>query len=363
MVKIILFTLILINNAYALQGQVIGLDVPLFKEQSTKSKIIQYVKKGDMIYLHPSAGKKRSFTKHAPKGMTEEQVVDDTIDVYNSDFPDPMFGADIYNFDPENKFYQTLDNRGRPCYVLKRHMRIIYNDVRELDYITPEYDDTDYRLREPLPKKYPLLNNLGHRGMFLGGIGQQNHTRIPTTNAITSTEQGYKFDFEMFWLKNVEFDKLERFYFGAMASYTYFQDRTERFNTNTNFNETYDELMIRISIGPVVYYDAWKYQKQHLSTYFSFLINIFQHKFIDVEDFSKKYSAEYSTFTISPATGLHYSVNDFFAPDYDFVSGISARYNFPTTYNVAGKDTINLSSYESSANLEVSFNIGIKSDF
>ena len=60
--KIIIATLFSISlNALALEGTILVLDAPIFAKPDETTKVIQYYRKGDKIYIHPSEAIRENY--------------------------------------------------------------------------------------------------------------------------------------------------------------------------------------------------------------------------------------------------------------------------------------------------------------
>ena len=93
---------------------------------------------------------------------------------------DPLFkGDEDDSFSVQDDFIAVLDRQGKRAYVRKEHIYVYFNDTREFTQAPYREDETDYRLEEPLPRRYPLSNPAGFRGQFLVGIVQPYNDSYP----------------------------------------------------------------------------------------------------------------------------------------------------------------------------------------
>ncbi|MBF0364393.1 MAG: hypothetical protein HQK50_02415 [Oligoflexia bacterium] len=124
-------------------GMVMVFETTLFQAKNIHSKIVERIRKGKIIYIHP-----RHFLL--------KNVQEDT-------------------------FYATVDSLGRDAYVLKDHIRLITDDARELDFPINVYDHqidpTDYRIEEPLDPNYPFYQQTQYN-LFLS-FSLQNSSYEP----------------------------------------------------------------------------------------------------------------------------------------------------------------------------------------
>ena len=120
----------------ALEAEVQVLTTPMFQTPDTNSKIVQYLRKGEKIYVHN------------PGPTSDLKIVDE----YDMDIE-----IEEKAYVPGD-FYLSLDKLGKEAYVLKKHVRVIYNDIQDLDE-QEIIEDTDYRRPWPISDKYPLADN------------------------------------------------------------------------------------------------------------------------------------------------------------------------------------------------------------
>src|SRR6478672_9718970 len=67
MKKIFFFLLVLISfNAFALEAVITVLEAPLFSDKDYDAPVVQYLRKGDVLKIHPSVGNDQNMNKYAP---------------------------------------------------------------------------------------------------------------------------------------------------------------------------------------------------------------------------------------------------------------------------------------------------------
>lgn len=259
MVKRALCLLLLCQTALAGEGRVSVLEAPLFRRPSVKSKIVQYVQKNELIYIHPQVlvdeKKYREFRPdEATRLKLEEQLAKD------SDLKDPFFedGAPAYN--PSSKFVLTKDNQGRDAWILREHVHVFYEDEREFTQLEPRPDPTDYRLREPLPASYPLYDHDKVRGWLQFSLGSAMAKNYPYRERITSEAYGRQLELNaaMLWIRPS--DRRERSYFGG-----FFTVRTSTSDYTITGGRRTTETWTRFGLGPLLSYDPYRFE-QHVVT-------------------------------------------------------------------------------------------------
>ncbi len=278
-----------------MNGTVLPHQLTLFSEPNTKSKILQYKKKGDVIYIH---GKDISESPHEPEFETLDDI--DQIDsAYSSIIRVEGEVEDTPHSDNEEDFYKTLDRSGADAYVLKRHIKLIYKDKREgLEKISPfATDETDYRLEEPLPKGYPFVKRKLATGFFEFGIGPQIKSSYPYPAVQTKERYRIRRGVHIGYMRNANFDIQSRFFVGA-----FFQAHFE--NAEFEFSNSQNSLEIGsiFGAGPILSYDAYKGEKLDISFYAAIPIN-YEKRIIQQEDLENFEERIFSGFGITPTIG------------------------------------------------------------
>ncbi|MBT7668723.1 MAG: hypothetical protein HN623_04020, partial [Bdellovibrionales bacterium] len=176
------------HSLNATEAVVTVLRAPLFKQRSFKSAIVQYLSRGEKLFIHARDIGGHSYQEHYDslhfdrstlQGTVLSQIPDDgetlIVDLDRMEdvegYLDSMIDAD--QKDGQLYFVQTIDRRGAVAYVAREHIKIIYRDDRENDKPVSSLprDYTDYRLTEPLPDGYPLHRLEQYRLQILPGGG------------------------------------------------------------------------------------------------------------------------------------------------------------------------------------------------
>lgn len=143
-------------EAFGGQAMITVLEAPLFRKESQESKIIGYVRKGQVIYID------------------ERDLKSDVEENPSETFPTIS----------KKVFYKTVDKNGIDAFILGEHIKIIYKDFREFGDKLPTKDPTDYRIAEPINDKFPFIKlNQPMVNLFFG-IGPQNKTSYPYSQNI-----------------------------------------------------------------------------------------------------------------------------------------------------------------------------------
>ena len=231
----LIFYLIFINHCFALKGTVIVFKTPMFRRPDINSKIISYFKKGQMIKVHG---------KHKTVGPTD-------ID----------YGIDLKDDHPS--FYAMVDSTGTTAYILKQHLKLIYNDFREFDKPIKAHeghDPSDYRLLEPLPKNYPLNKSDRYRILYSAGLGPSNKFNYPYENKILASKFKNKLIGNLVYISKTQVDKHGRIFFGISGTGVY-EDNEFKFSDGIS---SFEKSVI-LSLGPIITYDLFR-SESHLVT-------------------------------------------------------------------------------------------------
>ncbi len=242
MKHLLIFLFIFSLRSWAGYGVVLVLEAPIFKEESWDSKIMTKARIGDKIFIHDKHFGKSSFDVSYHYGEKSAEKIQEEND--------------------NREFFQTLDESGRVAYIPTKYVKLIYNDSREMKYgvnVRP-FDPTDYRLKEPLAKDYPLYDPNNYRSAINFHLGPSSKTTYLYPNRITYEDYGFNYALSFWFLKRTIFQKLDRFYFGLMGSVN-LQD------TNLYFSPSHlsRERIVKTSIGPQMNYDLFRSYSHRIS--------------------------------------------------------------------------------------------------
>jgi hypothetical protein len=367
MVKKILIPLFfLTTHAFALEGVIQVLEAPLFEEPDNLSEIVQYVRKGKKIYIHSSAEKVTRHDHLRPDKSSDKDTLTDSFDEYTEEFPDPLFNDESFNYENDEQFLITLTKRKRKAYILKKHVRLIFNDGRELNHKMPRYDVTDYRISEPLPDNYPIAKDSGYKGFFILGAGSNSKPSYENNYYTGGSESGLTSIFQAVWSKKTGIDLNDRLYFGGMLSYA---------NSNKSFildtgNEIH-EYWTQAGVGPYLSFDMWKTPKNVWTSFISVTFNFINKVKIEMltgSDLTRSESRTFEQASFTTHTGLYYKRRHFFSKNLDVMVGFDLT--FEPTYSLKTNDSIadqnlwtNGNKIEAGLLADVSFFIGVQAAY
>jgi len=315
----------LVSNAHALDAVVTVLETPLLQHRSYNAKVVQYLRKGDIIKVHPSLNNNTEFDHLAPSPEKLAKLKKELNESpeWNQD---PLFKGIVTDATIEDEFIPTLDRQGNTVYVIRDHFYLYFTDRKEFDQTTLKKDPTDYRLEEPLPKSYPLYSLSGYRGQITLGITQPYYESYPYPSNVKTKGYTSPIDLNMTYLRKTPDDKYDRFFFGGTFNLRTFT------NTYTLFNGvSAKEQGIKLGIGPYITYDAYKGVENRLNLYGSINVNFFNQLNISQEKDGIEEQRNYRTITLSPRIGVQYHRKQILE-DVDFVLGTSIEMEPATTF-------------------------------
>lgn len=341
-------------------GMITALEAPLFAAPDKKSDIIQHVRKGEEIYVHPA-----EFQRDRYRGVISEspEKVSAYGEIYAEKFSDPLFDQkDVYRPEPDSLFYKTMAASGRDAYILKEHIFLLYHDLRELDQEVPAADTTDYRIEEPLPEGFPIIRPSGRRGYASLGLGIPSEAPYSHTSEIEDSGFDFLKEFNFAWSGNKE-GITRRFFFGGMASLSLHETEYKlkgRTSAERNF---------KLSAGPYASYDIWRAE--------SFILNVFgsaQFVFLDMLDVEqsatdgsdRRDSRSFTSYHLSPRAGLNIQKPKFFYA-LDFIAGAGVNMQFAHQYNTsdpADEETWwEGDKFDRPLNMQITYFLGLQSSY
>lgn len=327
MVRKFLVTLILIPNSWAVDGVIAVLEAPVFGEPNEASKVIQYYRKGEEVYIHPQETEEDPFRD---RNFKEKDYIK------ADQFKDPLL-ENPYRPDEESKFYKTLAKSGREAWILKEHVLLDYNDAREIGQKTAKFDHTDYRIDEPLEKGYPFIFEKAYKGNFSMALGRANFDAYPYKERILDQSFNLSAEISFAWMKSQEIDPSKRFYFGGiggihMSSQDFVME--DQNATQTNF---------RLFLGPIASYDIYRNEKNTLNLSISTQLYLLDNMdvSIDGDEFDSEIRTYQSNFGVSPQFAAAYKIKNYFEK-LDLSFGFNMRVNLPKTYETKDSGELDL---------------------
>lgn len=325
MKKIILICCFSISQAFALDAVITVLETPMLKSKSYDAPVVQYLRKGDVIKVHPALDNNTDYDHLAPspEKLAELKKKLKASPEWNQD---PLFKGEETQVSIDDEFIPTLDRQGNTVYVIRDHLYVYFTKPKEMDQVVLRKDPTDYRLEEPLPKKYPLYSPRGYRGQFIFGITQPYFESYPYLSDVKTKGYMSPIDVNITLLRNRPDDKYDRFYFGGT-----FNARTFT-NSYTLFNGVdAEETGLKFGIGPFISYDAFKGEKNRISLYGNINVYLFNQLNVSQSMGSVEEQRNYRTISFAPKIGVQYHRKQILE-DVDFVLGTSMEMEPATTF-------------------------------
>jgi hypothetical protein len=317
--KILIFLLItLAPQAFALEAVVTVLESPLLSEPRLDSQVVQYLRKGQVIKVHPSVHNSTAYDHMAPDPKKFQEI--------SKPSEDPLFKGEQVEASLEDEFIPTLDRQGNKVYVIRQHLYFYFNDRKELEQNISHQDPTDYRLEESLPKNYPIFSTSGYRGLVAVGFTQPYTESYPYLSNVKAKGYRAPMDFNFTYLRQAPDDRADRFYIGASLGIRMFTNTYSLFK-----NVEAQEEGIKISLGPTASYDAYKGVKNRLNFYGTIQVNFFNQMSISQSQGSIEESRNYRAINLTPRLGLQYHRKSVLE-DIDFVLGTFYEIEPATTY-------------------------------
>lgn len=306
MKKIFLLSFFFSFNVFALEAVVTVLETPMLQEKSLDAKVVQYLRKGDVIKIHPSVGNDPRFDEYAP------------LEGY--DAPE----GTSFRTDP---FIPTLDRQGNTVYVISDHLHVYYGDSREFSEPKLSKDPTDYRLEEPLPKNYPLPVRSGYRGLFYLGVSQPNYESYDYQDSVRMKGYQSPLNIGITLLRFAPGDHDDRLFIGGSLFVKSFKNTYYFGDQRISREES-----LTLGIGPTISYDGYKGEKDRLNLNLSLLCNIFDQMEIKQKLSGVEENRLYSGYSFASNVSLQYHRKNIF-DEIDFVLGTGVEITLPSTLN------------------------------
>lgn len=282
------------------EGVIIVLEAPLYEKEMKGSAIVEYIRKGERIFIHD---------RHLDLSPNERD-----------------YGQTIPNI--QSDFYLVQDKNGQDAYIEKRFVKKIYKDEREnLEPISPfDHDPTDYRLKEPLPPKYPALTDDRYRAFINLATGPATKVNYPYADTLKGENYNLRRGVELAYLKNIEFDIVNRFYFGA--KFHFWQDEaTFTLYDWNNEKKLATEEHGQFGVGSYVSYDAYRDFRYRVSFNGGFTFN-WNRTYVNLKSKDEEENRFFSAYTITPSLGTLLQFPNAL-PRADIILGSSLQFNLP----------------------------------
>lgn len=333
-------SIIFVHHSYALEGIITVLEAPLFDSPSKNSKILEYKRKGDLVYLHSKYQLDYQWQQNYPiKNNSPEET----------ELPDYLL---------------TVDSAGQDAYLKREHVYLIYEDQRELSQDQNFKDMTDYRLKEPLPKNYPFKNVQGIRGWLAFSIHQPSQNNYAYPERIKAEGYSYQYELEGSFLKNWQRFESGRVYYGINFLFKRF---TNEFRLETRNTE---ESWTKFGLGPSFTYDILKQKDRGLSfiltpVFYYTHLSVFQ----QLKNSSLNEQRDYTAFSVALRTSAMYRFEniidnvDFFTSLILEFEGAQSFKSKQTSQNTSWWNPANQDGHQSENSLSVGLQFGVQSAY
>lgn len=275
-----------IGQLQATEGIILVLEAPLLKEPSMGATVLQTLRKGAKVYV--------------PNEVTR-----------GADFPE---------------FIPTFDRAGNRAYIPSRYVKIITglpNESRQAINFQG-HDPTDYRLEEPIPKTYPFPDRQYVRASFSFQRGNNTSTPYDYNSNFSDQKYGGEMGVRVGVMKNVSYDKYNRFYFGIIGSIASAKNEIV-FSNTTSASERRNVFRV----GPWFTYDAFKSERFQISLGSGFTFN-YHDSTISFAGINGGEDRSFSGYSFSPMTSTAFQISNII-PYTDFIGGVDCSLYLPHT--------------------------------
>lgn len=307
--------------AHAGEGRIVVTRTPMFSRPSLTAPIVKWVKLNDTIYIHPQVlVDYRKYLELAPD-MDRRKKLEKEL-AASPEFQDGFLEGSNQGYNPNLKFVLTKDGLGRDAWVLRKHVRVWYEDEREFQQLDPRPDPTDYRLREPLPPSYPFQSVAGARGWAQFSLGSPWIRNYPYREKIQSESYGRQLEFALAFQWRRPSDLTDRVYVGWMLSV-----RNSESDYTLETRQTHEQWS-RVGTGPILSYDPYRDEDNRITMYFAPLFYPYARAIVAQNDDTKGDSRQYWGWNASGRFGVQYSRIELF-PSVDLILGVWSELEAP----------------------------------
>lgn len=329
MKKILFLILLLPSWAMALEAVVTVLEAPILEEKSRYSKVVQYLRKGDVIKIHPSINNDEQYDYLAPTPEKMAQVKKKLAERPEWQEDKIFTGDESLNGHIEDEFIPVLDRRGRRAYVISEHIYVYFENKKEFRHARfNNKDRTDYRLQEPLPRNYPLIRQDHKRGQLLIGFTQPYDQSYPYKLPVKTKGYMSPADLQFSYMNNAKSDDQDRFFYGINVGFRYYTNQY----VFTGDERTSRERTFKAGIGPVVTYDVYKGEKNRVALMGR--MNVYLLNLLQIEQSANDGRVDnrrYQSVSTTPSIGVQYHRKSVFE-DVDVVVGSNIETELGTQY-------------------------------
>lgn len=174
--KKIIIIFAFIKSTFAITGVIKALEVPLLKTESESSQILQKKRLGEKIHIHDNS------------------------------------------LNNQSQYYMTLTRDGLSAYIRKDFVKIIYNNISELDEnISAINDTTDYRTDEPMPEGYPFKSENSMKASLYMNYASATSNSYEYVNNKTREQYSPILSLSIKYLRAPSYDNTDRIYYGFLV--------------------------------------------------------------------------------------------------------------------------------------------------
>ncbi len=259
-------------------------------------------------------------------------------------------------------YLETFTRDGSRGYIKREYVKVIYNDLRELENnITyTKKDPTNYLLSEPLPDNYPFapLHNKRANIVFNYHVAHKSSYSYEQEKIRESANPSIAFELGL--KRRPKFDLTDRIYYGFVISFQAMKNEYQL--TSDIFTE---ETHANIGLGSTFSYTIYKEEFFHIDTNLKILAN-YQRTFVKAQDQTSdlQEELEFSGINFNGSTSIifkHFSIFNSRKVSLMHGPGITMRlpYSFDSKDDLTNASLLRTGEYSEDLGVEYSYNIGI----
>ena len=323
--KILLLLFFFPFDAFAAKAVVLVLEAPLLKKADHHAEIINYVRKGDVIYIN---------SKDVDSAPDETRWELGNLEgVYLSEYKNKLDADDPVD---KRKFYQTVSEGGYSAYIARKFVKVLYHDEREyLEPISPfSFDPTDYRPIEPIHENFPFLHQDRRKAGAGFSLGPSRKINYPYPTQIIQEKFDLRRGFSIYYTTRISFDDFNRFYTGIVFTFL---------SSNASFtlanDITTEENYRQFGIGPYLSYDFHRNENYLLTVYGSLTFNMDRFRVNQTRPVGTNEERLFTGFSFTPRVGHNFQIRNII-PNIDLYLSAEVQITLPHTLKSSSSASI-----------------------
>lgn len=289
--KFLLLLFSTLQFSHAATGVIRALEVPLLLQENDNSKILQTKRMGEKIHIHDNS------------------------------------------LNSASEYYITVSRDGMNAYVKKEYIKILFNNISELESkIYLKDDPTDYRTEEPMPNGYPFKSENTMKASLYANYASATSDSYEYVTNKTREQYSPILSLSIKYLKAPSYDNTNRIYYGFLLG-----GQTERNEFQLKNNIFTQEDNTKFYIGSSFQYTFYRRRYFEIDIGVDGLIN-YHRSFIGQENATKETYEErfFSGYFVSLKSNVFFIHKDAFdKTNLDIFHGPNLTINSPYTLNAS----------------------------